>query len=163
LKASAAAGKYLMNNVTSGRVGRTDVTLAAGAQMLRNCTNMIFENGTVGPAGYLVAGGCSNIAFKDIQFNGEQVGSFASKLSFENFTAVASVALFNAAAANDTHSAINSTLNGVYYGIGMTGTSFGSAMHIGVGFIWVDAAGKLRIKSSAPTTDLDGVVVGTQT
>jgi len=25
--------------------------------------------------------------------------------------------------------------------------------------LWVDAAGKLRIKSSAPTTDLDGTVV----
>lgn len=29
--------------------------------------------------------------------------------------------------------------------------------------LWVDSAGKLRIKSSAPTSDGDGTVVGTQT
>ncbi len=29
--------------------------------------------------------------------------------------------------------------------------------------LWVDATGDLRIKSTAPTTDLDGTVVGTQT
>lgn len=29
--------------------------------------------------------------------------------------------------------------------------------------LWIDSAGKLRVKASAPTGDLDGVVVGTQT
>lgn len=29
-------------------------------------------------------------------------------------------------------------------------------------YIWVDATGDLRIKTSAPTSDTDGTVVGTQ-
>ena len=35
-------------------------------------------------------------------------------------------------------------------------------LRIGAYRLWVDATGDLRIKSSAPTTDLDGAVVGTQ-
>jgi len=42
------------------------------------------------------------------------------------------------------------------------GTWDGTHLVMGIYHFWVDAAGKLRIKSSAPTTDLDGVVVGTQ-
>lgn len=34
---------------------------------------------------------------------------------------------------------------------------------LGLSHLWIDATGDLRIKSSPPTTDLDGVVVGTQT
>lgn len=34
---------------------------------------------------------------------------------------------------------------------------------LGTTHIWVDATGDLRIKASAPTTDLDGTVVGAQT
>lgn len=33
---------------------------------------------------------------------------------------------------------------------------------LGTTHIWVDATGDLRIKSSAPTSDLDGSVVGAQ-
>jgi hypothetical protein len=29
--------------------------------------------------------------------------------------------------------------------------------------LWVDSTGRLRIKTSAPTSDTDGTVVGTQT
>ena len=36
-------------------------------------------------------------------------------------------------------------------------------LRLGTHRLWVDATGRLRIKSSAPTTDLDGTVVGTQT
>ena len=34
---------------------------------------------------------------------------------------------------------------------------------LGVHSLWVDATGDLRIKATAPTSDLDGTVVGTQT
>jgi hypothetical protein len=49
--------------------------------------------------------------------------------------------------------------NQTYYGGGW------NSAHIvmGANHLWVDATGKLRIKSSAPTSDTDGVVVGTQT
>ena len=33
---------------------------------------------------------------------------------------------------------------------------------IGVYHLWVDGSGRLRVKSSAPTSDTDGTVVGTQ-
>lgn len=36
-------------------------------------------------------------------------------------------------------------------------------LRLGVHYLWVDATGDLRIKSSAPTSDTDGTVVGTQT
>ena len=36
-------------------------------------------------------------------------------------------------------------------------------LRLGVHRLWVDATGDLRIKSSIPTSDLDGTVVGTQT
>jgi hypothetical protein len=38
-----------------------------------------------------------------------------------------------------------------------------NALRLGANYLWVDASGKLRIKSSAPTSDGDGTVVGTQT
>lgn len=46
-----------------------------------------------------------------------------------------------------------------------SGTSSWSNAHfvMGVYHLWVDASGKLRIKGSAPTSDTDGTVVGTQT
>lgn len=45
---------------------------------------------------------------------------------------------------------------------------FGSAWNgdhivLGIYHLWVDATGALRIKNSAPASDLDGTVVGTQT
>jgi len=43
------------------------------------------------------------------------------------------------------------------------GTWDGTHLVMGVYHLWIDATGDLRIKSSAPTTDLDGTVVGTQT
>jgi hypothetical protein len=39
----------------------------------------------------------------------------------------------------------------------------GSHLLLGANHLWFDAAGKLRTKASAPTSDTDGVVVGTQT
>lgn len=39
----------------------------------------------------------------------------------------------------------------------------GNPLRLGAYYLWVDATGDLRIKSGAPTTDLDGTVVGTQT
>lgn len=39
----------------------------------------------------------------------------------------------------------------------------GRPLRLGSWYLWVDATGDLRIKGSAPTSDLDGTVVGTQT
>ena len=41
--------------------------------------------------------------------------------------------------------------------------TFSYPLILNTSYLWVDAAGKLRIKATAPTTDTDGTVVGTQT
>ena len=38
----------------------------------------------------------------------------------------------------------------------------GIPLRLGAYYLWVDATGDLRIKGSAPTSDLDGAIVGTQ-
>lgn len=45
----------------------------------------------------------------------------------------------------------------------LDGTWNGGRLQLGAYHLWVDATGALRIKSSAPTSDLDGTVVGVQT
>jgi hypothetical protein len=39
----------------------------------------------------------------------------------------------------------------------------GAHIELGIYHLWVDSSGRLRIKNSAPTSDTDGTVVGTQT
>lgn len=43
-----------------------------------------------------------------------------------------------------------------------TSVNAGNTMVLGGYHLWVDATGDLRIKSSAPTSDTDGAIVGTQ-
>jgi hypothetical protein len=43
-----------------------------------------------------------------------------------------------------------------------TGGSYQDPRQFGNYYLWVDTTGDLRIKSSLPTIDLDGTVVGTQ-
>lgn len=38
-----------------------------------------------------------------------------------------------------------------------------SHFELGTSHIWIDSFGKLRIKSGAPTSDTDGIIIGTQT
>lgn len=45
----------------------------------------------------------------------------------------------------------------------VAGSNWRQSVRFGSYSLWVDSAGKLRIKATKPTTDLDGVVVGTQT
>jgi hypothetical protein len=45
---------------------------------------------------------------------------------------------------------------------GTLGGSYLTPTHFGTYSLWVDSSGRLRIKSTAPTSDTDGTVVGTQ-
>lgn len=49
------------------------------------------------------------------------------------------------------------------YDLRLDGTWDGSHMRLGANHLWVDTTGDLRIKNSAPTSDTDGTIVGTQT
>ena len=42
------------------------------------------------------------------------------------------------------------------------GTFDGGPLQLGTNYLWIDATGDLRVHTSAPTTDTDGTVVGTQ-
>jgi hypothetical protein len=53
---------------------------------------------------------------------------------------------------------------GVVRRVGASGVNgFQQPFYLGSHALWVDSTGDLRIKNGAPTSDLDGVVVGTQT
>ena len=41
--------------------------------------------------------------------------------------------------------------------------TYQAPLRLGTYYLWVDTTGRLRIKSSAPTSHTDGTVVGTQT
>jgi hypothetical protein len=57
-------------------------------------------------------------------------------------------------------SSFDSATGGFITGIGRTN---GAPLQLGNYHLWVDTTGDLRIKNGAPTSDTDGVVVGTQT
>ena len=50
-------------------------------------------------------------------------------------------------------------------GIGVNGSAAYNQSHLQLGnyHLWIDSSGRLRIKSSAPASDTDGTIVGTQT
>lgn len=64
------------------------------------------------------------------------------------------------AALNDHTTAITALENGA---INFTSAWDGPApLKLGAYYLWVDAAAKLRMKSSLPTSDTDGTIIGTQ-
>lgn len=67
--------------------------------------------------------------------------------------------------ADDLNWKLTQVLRDMAMAINMTQGSKWDTTHprLGVYHLWIDATGDLRIKSSTPTTDLDGTVVGTQT
>ncbi|MFT5709312.1 MAG: hypothetical protein ACI9ES_003620, partial [Oceanospirillaceae bacterium] len=82
----------------------------------------------------------------------------------QNTTVTAAVFLFNSGF--EDHVAVNSTLNGDYYAIGTTtppSSNWVMPYRNGTTRLWADSTGKLRVVTGAsPTSDTDGVVVGTQ-
>jgi len=129
--------------------------------LMRSCNDSVLTNVVqTGANGFLLTG-CNRISVKNTTFTGDRLASTSSKCIFENVTATAAVFLFTSG--QEDHTIINSTLNGVFYGFGTGIRNYAYALMFGTYNLWVDATGKLRIKSSAPTTDLDGTVVGTQT
>ena len=129
--------------------------------LMRSCNDSVLTNVVqTGANGFLLTS-CNRMTIRNSTFVGDRLASTSSKCIFENVTATAAVFLFTSG--QEDHTIINSTLNGVFYGFGTGIRNHAYALMFGSYNLWVDAAGKLRIKSSAPTTDLDGTVVGTQT
>jgi len=157
--AVSVTGKAMFSSLNNSHIDSANVTLVAGSQFIKSSNHCSIKNGVI--TGGLMLSGCTYIQVKDVQFSGEILANFCTKLTFDSVIATGSTYVFNGA--NELHAIVNSTLGGVYYGAGLTGRSYLNTIHFGTYELWVDATGKLRIKGGIPTTDLDGTVVGTQT
>ncbi len=158
--ASATANKAIFKGNPNLVVSNVKATLGSGCVLAANVTNLVLDNAVV--TGGTLAGNVSNGVVKNVQIDGAELAGYCGPMIFENVTATCSGYIFNSP--NDEHLLKNCTLNGSYYFEGFYKRQYTSAFRMGTNWLWVDGAGKLRIKSAtAPTTDLDGVVVGTQT
>jgi len=88
---------------------------------------------------------------------------YSAGCTIENSTVTATT-LFNVG--YDKHWIRNSTLNSDYYASGGTSadaaTNYLRAIRFGSYYLWVSSDGKWRTKSTAPASDADGTVIGTQ-
>jgi hypothetical protein len=153
------SGKRVFDGIYAGRVDSVQADVTTDACLIRNCQDVILCNVAQSGSGGTMILGCSRINVKGGVFTGDRLTNFSSACTFEDFTATASVALFNS---GDDHTVVNSTLNTDRYQFGTTARAYTSTMRFGAYHLWVDSTGDLRIKSSAPTSDTDGTVVGTQ-
>jgi hypothetical protein len=141
-----------------GKVGIAKITLGSGNNLTNSSNNIVINR--LDHTGGIVFQSSSNIKVLSSLIDCERLGSYSTKLSFENSTVVASTFLFNSGFEN--HSIVNSTLNTIYYGVGRTHYTYLNTITLGVFNMWVSSTGKLYIKSGIPTSDTDGTVVGTQ-
>jgi len=140
-----------------------NATLASGVSFSTYATRLDISSGVVSSGIFII--GAVTGSIRNVAFNGVSLATFCSPLLFENVTATCSSNVFNSS--YDIHQIINSTLNTDYFANGGTSTdattNYLRAQRFGSYRLWVSSDGKLRIKSSAPTSDTDGTVVGTQT
>lgn len=154
------SGDRVFNYAPHLTIGNVKAVLGTDSRLVRN-------GGYVDIANIAVTG--TGIVFQSITGGSVRNGTIAcnrlasscGKMTFEGITATAAVFLFDSA--NDNHVIINSTLNTDFYSIGQFVSDYTVPFRIGAYRLWVDTTGDLRIKSSAPTSDTDGTVVGTQT
>ena len=154
------SGDRVFNYAPHLTIGNVKADLGADSRLVRS-------GGYVDIANIEVTG--TGIVFQSITGGSVRNGTIAcnrlasscGKMTFEGITATAAVFLFDAA--NDNHVIINSTLNTDFYSIGQFVSDYTVPFRIGAYRLWVDTTGDLRIKNSAPTSDTDGTVVGTQT
>ena len=157
----SGSNKRVLSNMRSGFIRSVVADVQSAAAFMRNCQNV--QVGSIVQTG---AGGfmwqlCVNCSVGGGSFTGDRLATSCTQCRFENFTATAAVFLFSSGQEN--HVIVNSTLNGSYYGYGVGIRAHTMAQRFGAYYLWVDATGDLRIKSSEPTSDTDGTVVGTQT
>lgn len=157
----SGSSKRCLSNLRSGFIRSVVADVQSAAAFMRDCQNVqvgsIFQTGAGGFMWQL----CVNCSVGGGSFTGDRLATSCTQCRFENFTATAAVFLFSSGQEN--HVIVNSTLNSSYYGYGVGIRAHTMAQRFGDYYLWVDSTGDLRIKSSAPTTDTDGTVVGTQT
>lgn len=159
LKASATlVGIRVFDALASGVLDRVDFTFSNDIALLRNCSGVIINDlnasGTVG--GPFVS--CTNITVNKGTVTSAFLAAYSHKCTFNNVTSTNSSYVFNSSYAD--HFISNSTLNTVYYPKGVYERSYLLPINFGGNYLWVDASTNLRIKSSWPTSDTDGTIIG---
>lgn len=158
--ASATTAKAIIKDVVNVVVSNISATLSTDTSLVRGCTRAVIENAVVSGGGLLLS--TSGGTVRNVQLNGELLAGYCSPMTFENVTATTSVFVFDSG--NDNHVVHNSTFNSAYFAGGFFKQQHTTALRFGNNWLWVDASGKLRIRNgTAPTSDTDGTVVGTQT
>lgn len=156
----ATAGKYAFNSVSNSEIAAVRAAAVATSGLLRSCTDIKVGLWNMTGAGIPMTN-CQRIGVMGGTIAGARLASGSNKCSFENVTATATEFLFSSN--GDDHSITNCTLNDDFIAFGSGARSHLNCMRLGIYRMWVSADGKLRIKSSAPTSDTDGTVVGAQT
>lgn len=152
--------KRAVQNLKNSHVSVAKITVDDSAAAFLQCDDIVIGSLIQTGLGYTfqtvnrgtVLGG--QIACKTI-------GQGSAKCTFISVTATASVIAFNSGF--EDHAIIGSTINTVYTALGSAQRNYLSPLTFGSNYLWVDSTGDLRVKSSAPTSDTDGTVVGTQT
>jgi len=146
---------------TNAVFNHVKATLRSGSSVLRQSQNTIINHlESTSGLGVLFGGNSNGSAVNGGSFYGEYICSYSNKNKMRNLIATASIALF--VSTYEDNFIENSTLNGNYYSYGVTNRNYLMPIRFGQHHVWVDSTGDLRIKSSAPTSDTDGTVVGSQ-
>jgi hypothetical protein len=141
------------NDVATGADGAAICVLDAGSYgTVSNCT---FDDPSGSVVPYAMEGGSpSLIGFHNnyLRYNNSKTwqpagGGVPSGASYKR-SGEPETRMFSVAAVSSTWNASNA--------------DGGAPLKLGSYHLWVDAAGRLRIKSSAPTSDEDGTIVGSQ-
>jgi hypothetical protein len=160
---STSTGKRIINYGPAVFIGSVKAILASGITFSTFAAHLDIASGDV-TSGVLISSAAS-ASVRNLTFTGNALASSSSPLLFENVTATCASYVFNSG--YDKHQIINSTLNTDYFANGGasvdSATNYLRAQRFGSFRLWVSSDGKLRIKSSAPASDTDGTVVGTQT
>jgi hypothetical protein len=158
--ASATPTKAIIKECVNVILNNVSATLSNDTSLARACTRVVLDNAVVS-GGYVLLS-ISNGAVRNVSLNGQVLAAFCSPMTFENVVATASAYIFDSG--NDNHHVINSTFNSSYFAAGFYKQAHTTALRFGNNWLWVDATGDLRIRAgTAPTSDTDGTVVGTQT
>lgn len=147
---------YAGSNYT---INKADVNFAASCNLFRSSNNSkISRLATKSTALGAIFNGGTNGVVEDSTANLDRIFGNATKglMINCNFTAVTPFA------GGDNHTAINTDINGSYYANGLTQYGYLNCLRMGVFYIWVSANGFMRIKSTAPTSDTDGTLIGNQ-
>ena len=152
---------YTSNNsrILSGNIALTD-----DGSVVRSSDNCTVENCNISATGatntFLLLSANNAILRNCTVSDMSYLAGFLNGLTVDSCTATLATAIFSTVTKAVY---IRSTIQGQYYAYATGDRTYTEAIAFGAQFLWVDSSGRLRIKSSAPTSDTDGTVVGTQT